>query len=40
MGSPAKVVREVTDEDRSKLRANADRYVARAKRYLAELRQR
>jgi len=38
MGSPAKVVRELNDEDRAKLRANADRYVRRAKRYLQELR--
>jgi carbonic anhydrase/acetyltransferase-like protein (isoleucine patch superfamily) len=38
MGSPAKVVRELNDEDRKKLRANADRYVQRAKRYLQELK--
>ena len=38
MGSPAKVVRELNDEDRTKLRANADRYVQRAARYLQELR--
>lgn len=38
MGAPAKVVRELNDEDRAKLRANADRYVQRAKRYLQELR--
>jgi len=38
MGSPAKVVRELNDEDRTKLRANADRYVQRARRYLQELR--
>jgi carbonic anhydrase/acetyltransferase-like protein (isoleucine patch superfamily) len=38
MGSPAKVVRELNDKDRKKLRANADRYVQRAKRYLQELK--
>jgi len=38
MGSPAKVVRELNDDDRAKLRANAERYVRRARRYLQELR--
>ena len=38
MGAPAKVVREVTDEDRERMRANSDRYVQRAKRYQQELR--
>jgi carbonic anhydrase/acetyltransferase-like protein (isoleucine patch superfamily) len=38
MGSPAKIVRELDDADRAKLRANAERYVTRARRYLAELR--
>ena len=37
MGSPAKVVRELNDDDRMKLRANAERYVQRAKRYMQEL---
>jgi carbonic anhydrase/acetyltransferase-like protein (isoleucine patch superfamily) len=37
MGAPAKVVRELTDDDRAKLRANAERYVQRAKRYRLEL---
>ena len=37
MGAPAKVVRELNDDDRAKLRANAERYVARAKRYKQEL---
>jgi len=37
MGAPAKVVRELTDADRSKLKANAERYVQRAQRYQAEL---
>jgi len=37
MGSPAKAVRELTDDDRTKLRANAERYVQRAKRYQQEL---
>jgi carbonic anhydrase/acetyltransferase-like protein (isoleucine patch superfamily) len=38
MGAPAKVVRDVTDADRDKLKANADRYVQRAQRYLKELK--
>lgn len=38
MGSPAKIVRELDGADRAKLRANAERYVKRARRYLAELR--
>jgi carbonic anhydrase/acetyltransferase-like protein (isoleucine patch superfamily) len=38
MGSPAKIVRELNDADRAKLRANAERYVNRARRYLEELR--
>ena len=37
MGAPAKVVRELNDEDRAKLRANAERYVQRAMRYKQEL---
>ena len=37
MGAPAKVVRELNDDDRAKLRANAERYVERAKRYRQEL---
>ncbi len=37
MGMPAKVVREVTDTDLDALRANAERYVQRARRYLKEL---
>lgn len=37
MGAPAKVVRELNDDDRAKLRANAERYVDRAKRYKQEL---
>ena len=37
MGAPAKVVRELNDDDRGKLRANAERYVERAKRYKQEL---
>jgi carbonic anhydrase/acetyltransferase-like protein (isoleucine patch superfamily) len=40
MGMPAKVVREVTDTDLDALRANAERYVQRAKRYLQELQAR
>ena len=37
MGAPAKVVRELNDDDRAKLRANAERYVTRAIRYKQEL---
>jgi carbonic anhydrase/acetyltransferase-like protein (isoleucine patch superfamily) len=40
MGAPAKVVREITAEDRVALRANAERYVERAKRYKQELKAR
>ncbi|MGI9289704.1 MAG: gamma carbonic anhydrase family protein [Gammaproteobacteria bacterium] len=40
MGAPAKVVREVTPEDIESLKANADRYVQRARRYLQELQTR
>lgn len=40
MGAPAKVVRVVTPEDIEALRANADRYVKRAARYLQELKAR
>lgn len=39
MGAPAKIVRELDATDRAKLRANAERYVERAQRYLQELRQ-
>jgi len=37
MGAPAKVVREVTDEDRERMQANAERYVTRGQRYIKEL---
>jgi carbonic anhydrase/acetyltransferase-like protein (isoleucine patch superfamily) len=37
MGTPAKIVRAVTDADREAMRANAERYIQRARRYLAEL---
>jgi carbonic anhydrase/acetyltransferase-like protein (isoleucine patch superfamily) len=40
MGAPAKVVRDITAEDRVALRANAERYVERAKRYKQELKAR
>lgn len=36
MGTPAKVVRELTDEDVRMLRASAEDYYQRAQRYLAE----
>ena len=38
MGSPAKVVREVTDKDRQLLIGAAEHYVANAKRYRTQLR--
>ena len=38
MGTPAKVVRELQPEEHASLKANAERYVQRAKRYQAELR--
>ena len=40
MGAPAKIVRDVTDADLEAMRANAERYVKRARRYRAELKPR
>ncbi len=37
MGAPAKIVRDVTAAERAQLRANADRYIERARRYRREL---
>ena len=37
LGSPAKVVRELTDDDIARLRAGAENYVQRAARYRAAL---
>jgi len=37
MGTPGKIVRELDEQDFATMRANADRYVERAQRYLAEL---
>jgi len=37
MGTPGKAVRELNAEDFARMRANADRYVARAGQYLSEL---
>ena len=37
MGTPGKVVREISEADRTNLQANAQRYVERARRYRAEL---
>ena len=37
MGSPAKVVREVTDEDRQRIAHAADVYCMRARQYRAQL---
>jgi carbonic anhydrase/acetyltransferase-like protein (isoleucine patch superfamily) len=37
MGSPAKVVREITDKDRLMLLGAAQHYVANAQRYRREL---
>ena len=38
VGAPARVVREVTDEERQMLRASAAHYAEKAQRYAAELR--
>ena len=39
VGSPARVVRQVSDEERQMLRASARHYAEKAARYAAELRQ-
>ena len=38
MGTPGKVVRELTKDDFLRMRANADRYILRSRRYLTELK--
>jgi len=38
MGAPAKIIRELRPEEHTSLKANAERYVERAKRYRTELR--
>jgi len=38
VGAPARVVRQVTDEERQMLRASAAHYAGKAERYAAELR--
>ena len=38
LGAPAKVVRTLTDEDAARLKASADNYAARGKRYKVELK--
>ncbi len=38
MGTPGKVVRELNADDVARIRANADRYVTRARQYLRELK--
>jgi len=38
VGAPARVVRELTDEERRLLRASAAQYAEKAQRYAAELR--
>ena len=38
VGAPARVVRQVTDEERQLLRASATHYAEKAQRYAAELR--
>jgi carbonic anhydrase/acetyltransferase-like protein (isoleucine patch superfamily) len=38
MGTPGKVIRELTDSELSQLQANAERYIVRARRYADELR--
>ena len=40
VGTPGKIMRELHDDDFARMRANADRYVERAKRYRSELQQR
>lgn len=40
VGTPGKVMRELNDDDFARMRANADRYVRRAQRYLKELQRR
>jgi len=40
IGTPGKIVRELNDDDFARMRANADRYVTRAQRYLKELKAR
>jgi carbonic anhydrase/acetyltransferase-like protein (isoleucine patch superfamily) len=37
MGTPGKVVRELRPEEQASLRANAERYIERARRYRSEL---
>ncbi|MDP6437368.1 MAG: gamma carbonic anhydrase family protein [Gammaproteobacteria bacterium] len=39
MGTPAKIMRDIDGGDLKVLKANAERYIERAKRYLAELEQ-
>jgi carbonic anhydrase/acetyltransferase-like protein (isoleucine patch superfamily) len=38
VGSPARVVRQITDEERKLLRASASHYAEKGARYAAELR--
>ena len=38
MGTPAKVIRELSDEERAQLRLSADHYVANAKRFATQLK--
>ena len=40
IGTPGKIVRELNEEDFARMRANADRYVTRAQRYLQKLKAR
>lgn len=40
VGTPGKIMRELNDDDFARMRANADRYLERAKRYRSELQQR
>ena len=39
VGAPARLVREISDEERQLLRASAAHYAAKAQRYASELRQ-
>ena len=40
MGTPGKVVRELSEDDFTRMRANADRYITRAQHYKKELQPR
>jgi carbonic anhydrase/acetyltransferase-like protein (isoleucine patch superfamily) len=39
MGTPGKVVRQITDQERANLQGSALHYVNNAKRYMSQLRE-